>query len=157
MTVTRTFLQLTGQLIWCVAHTAWIGSSFMVWTSLALCAHHVLGAAHGDFRLHRQYGSAFDEVRCAIIASLQRSFDANSCGKAGLALSHVATAFHVGCKNAGERGDEHSAIRGDHHWTTDNPERLLAGSGRVCHTLPLWHSPSARTLHTHCYNAPRMR
>ena len=58
-------MQATGQFMWCLAHTAWIGTSFMVWTSLALCAHHALGCAHGDFRLRRKYGEAFDEVRFA--------------------------------------------------------------------------------------------
>jgi zeta-carotene isomerase len=54
--------QLTGQLVWCFAHTAWIGNSFMVWTSLALCVHHAFGSWHGDRRLRNKYGDAFDEV-----------------------------------------------------------------------------------------------
>ena len=59
----RGVMQAWGQLLWCVAHTAWIGSTFMLVTSLALCAHHALGCAHGDYRLRRQYGEAFDAVR----------------------------------------------------------------------------------------------
>jgi len=55
--------QAWGQLLWCVAHTAWIGNSFMVWTSLALCAHHAFGCWHGDLRLARQYGEAFEELK----------------------------------------------------------------------------------------------
>jgi zeta-carotene isomerase len=55
--------QAWGQLLWCFAHTVWIGNSFMVWTSAALCAHHFLGVAHGDFRLRREHGAAFDAVK----------------------------------------------------------------------------------------------
>lgn len=54
--------QAWGQLLWCLAHTVWIGNSFMVWTSAALCAHHFLAMPHGDFRLRRKYGAAFDAV-----------------------------------------------------------------------------------------------
>ena len=49
--------QALGQALWCAAHTAWIGSSFMVATSAALMAHHVFGCWHGDFRLRRKYGA----------------------------------------------------------------------------------------------------
>jgi zeta-carotene isomerase len=55
--------QAWGQLLWCVAHTAWIGNSFMVWTSLGLTAHHALGCFHGDFRLRREFGEQFDAVK----------------------------------------------------------------------------------------------
>lgn len=34
-----------------------------VWTSLILCAHHFLAIPHGDFRLRRQHGAAFDAVK----------------------------------------------------------------------------------------------
>ena len=49
--------QALGQALWCAAHTAWIGSSFMVATSAALMAHHVFGCWHGDFRLRRKYSA----------------------------------------------------------------------------------------------------
>ena len=49
--------QALGQALWCAAHTAWVGSSFMVATSAALMAHHVFGCWHGDFRLRRKYGA----------------------------------------------------------------------------------------------------
>ena len=55
--------QAVGQLIWCLAHTAWIGSSFMIATSLGLMAHHAFGCWHGDFRLKRKYGDAFEELK----------------------------------------------------------------------------------------------
>lgn len=49
--------QLVGQVLWCLAHTAWIGSSFTLVTSLALIAHHCFGAWNGDRRLRDRYGT----------------------------------------------------------------------------------------------------
>lgn len=51
--------QLTGQILWCLAHTAWIGSSFTLVTSLALVAHHCFGAWNGDRRLRDRYGAVW--------------------------------------------------------------------------------------------------
>ena len=48
--------QNTGQLIWCLGHLLWIGNSFMLTTSAALVAHHVVACYHGDFRLRRKHG-----------------------------------------------------------------------------------------------------
>jgi uncharacterized membrane protein len=58
MRVTR-HPQMVGQLIWCVAHSVWIGSSFMVVTSIGLMAHHLFAVWHGDQRLLKRYGDAF--------------------------------------------------------------------------------------------------
>lgn len=55
--------QAVGQLIWCVAHTAWVGSSFMVAASLGLMAHHAFGCWHGDYRLKRKYGESFEALK----------------------------------------------------------------------------------------------
>ncbi|CAK0786636.1 hypothetical protein CVIRNUC_009850 [Coccomyxa viridis] len=55
--------QSFGQALWCFAHTLWIGSSFMVATSGALMAHHLFSCWHGDYRLRRKYGEAFDAVK----------------------------------------------------------------------------------------------
>ncbi len=55
--------QMVGQVIWCVAHTLWIGSSFMVVTSMALIAYHLFGVWHGDYRLERKYGQAFRDLQ----------------------------------------------------------------------------------------------
>ena len=55
--------QMTGQIIWCVAHLLWIGNSFTLTTSVALCAHHAFGVWHGDRRLAAKYGEAFDSVK----------------------------------------------------------------------------------------------
>jgi uncharacterized membrane protein len=51
--------QMVGQLIWCVAHSLWIGSSFMIVTSIGLMAHHLFAVWHGDKRLLKRYGDAF--------------------------------------------------------------------------------------------------
>lgn len=55
--------QMVGQIIWCVAHTLWIGSSFMVITSLGLIAHHLFAVWHGDRRWEKKYGDAFLAVK----------------------------------------------------------------------------------------------
>lgn len=55
--------QMVGQLIWCVAHTLWIGSSFMLLTSIGLMAHHCFGVWHGDQRLMARYGDAFQDLK----------------------------------------------------------------------------------------------
>ena len=55
--------QMVGQVIWCFAHTLWIGSSFTLVTSLGLIAHHLLGVWHGDYRWEKRYGAAFLAVK----------------------------------------------------------------------------------------------
>ncbi len=55
--------QMVGQIVWCIAHTLWIGSSFMVVTSLGLILHHLFGVWHGDRRLYQRYGDAFLELK----------------------------------------------------------------------------------------------
>lgn len=55
--------QMVGQIIWCIAHTLWLGTSFMVVTSIGLVLHHLFGVWHGDRRLHARYGEAFELVR----------------------------------------------------------------------------------------------
>lgn len=54
--------QMVGQAVWCLAHTLWIGNSFMIVTSAGLMAHHLFGCWHGDRRLKAKYGDAFDAV-----------------------------------------------------------------------------------------------
>jgi len=48
--------QLWGQILWCIGHTLWLGSSFSVVTSLCLVSYHFFGAWHGDYRLRLKYG-----------------------------------------------------------------------------------------------------
>jgi uncharacterized membrane protein len=55
--------QMVGQIIWCIAHTLWLGTSFMLVTSLGLILHHAFGVWHGDRRLRLRYGEAFERVR----------------------------------------------------------------------------------------------
>lgn len=51
--------QMVGQVIWCVAHTLWLGTSFTLVTSIGLILHHLFGVWHGDRRLSQRYGEAF--------------------------------------------------------------------------------------------------
>jgi uncharacterized membrane protein len=55
--------QMVGQVIWCIAHTLWLGTSFMLLTSLGLIAHHLFAVWHGDHRLEQRYGEAFLAVK----------------------------------------------------------------------------------------------
>eukprot|EP00667_Euglena_gracilis_P012598 EG_transcript_12950 len=55
--------QMVGQLLWCMAHTLWIGNTFAIVTSAGLMAHHLFGCWHGDRRLAAKYGPAFEEVK----------------------------------------------------------------------------------------------
>ena len=55
--------QMVGQLIWCIAHTLWIGTTFTLVTSLGLIAHHLFAVWHGDRRLAQKYGEAFAKVK----------------------------------------------------------------------------------------------
>ncbi|MDY7021242.1 MAG: NnrU family protein [Cyanobacteriota bacterium] len=55
--------QMVGQVIWCIAHTLWLGTSFTLVTSIGLVAHHLFAVWHGDKRLRDRYGEAFDAVR----------------------------------------------------------------------------------------------
>jgi len=55
--------QMVGQIIWCVAHTLWLGTTFTIMTSIGLVLHHLFGMWHGDHRLRHRYGEAFEVVR----------------------------------------------------------------------------------------------
>lgn len=55
--------QMVGQLIWCIAHTLWVGSSFMLLTSIGLMGHHLFAVWHGDRRLESRYGKTFLAVK----------------------------------------------------------------------------------------------
>ena len=55
--------QMVGQIIWCVAHTLWLGTTFTLVTSLGLIAHHLFAVWHGDRRLAARYGEAFEKVK----------------------------------------------------------------------------------------------
>ena len=51
--------QAFGQIIWCFAHTLWIGSSFTLITSVGLILHHLFAIWHGDQRLATKFGEEF--------------------------------------------------------------------------------------------------
>jgi uncharacterized membrane protein len=64
--------QMVGQLIWCVAHCLWMGTSFTLVTCVGLMAHHLFAVWHGDQRLLQRYGDEFLAVqeRTSIIPGL---------------------------------------------------------------------------------------
>ena len=55
--------QAIGQILWCITHALWIGSSFMLVTCFGLVAHHLFAVWHGDRRLQERFGAAFDELK----------------------------------------------------------------------------------------------
>ncbi len=55
--------QMVGQVIWCMAHTLWIGTTFTLATSLGLVGYHLFAVWHGDQRLKQRYGKAFTELQ----------------------------------------------------------------------------------------------
>ena len=62
MRVTR-HPQAIGQIIWCIAHSLWIGSSFTLVTSFGLICHHLFAIWHGDKRLEFKFGEEFYKFR----------------------------------------------------------------------------------------------
>ena len=55
--------QMVGQVIWCIAHTLWLGTSFTILTSVGLILHHLFAVWHGDRRLSIRYGEAFEAAK----------------------------------------------------------------------------------------------
>ena len=55
--------QMVGQVIWCLAHTLWLGTTFTLLTSIGLVLHHLFAVWHGDRRLLARYGEAFELVK----------------------------------------------------------------------------------------------
>lgn len=51
--------QAIGQIIWCIAHSLWIGTSFTLITSFGLICHHLFAIWHGDKRLEFKFGEEF--------------------------------------------------------------------------------------------------
>ncbi len=62
MRVTR-HPQAIGQIIWCIAHSLWIGTSFTLVTSIGLIFHHLFAIWHGDKRLEFKFGEDFYKFR----------------------------------------------------------------------------------------------
>ncbi|CAN1837855.1 15-cis-zeta-carotene isomerase, chloroplastic [Linum perenne] len=59
----QSVLKMVGQVMWCVAHTLWIGNSVAVAASVGLIGHHLFGVWNGDRRLAARYGEAFEAVK----------------------------------------------------------------------------------------------
>ncbi|KAH7670404.1 zeta-carotene isomerase protein [Dioscorea alata] len=55
--------QMVGQVVWCLAHTLWIGNSVAIAASAGLIAHHLFGVWNGDRRLAIRYGEAFEALK----------------------------------------------------------------------------------------------
>ncbi|VXD21477.1 NnrU [Planktothrix serta PCC 8927] len=55
--------QMVGQVIWCMGHTLWVGTSFTLLTSVGLVLHHLFAVWHGDRRLFARYGKSFETVK----------------------------------------------------------------------------------------------
>lgn len=55
--------QMVGQVIWCIAHAIWLGTTFMLVTSTGLILHHLFGVWHGDRRLQARYGESFEILK----------------------------------------------------------------------------------------------
>ena len=55
--------QAFGQIIWCFAHTLWIGTSFTLIASLGLIFHHLFAIWHGDKRLEIKFGEEFQKYK----------------------------------------------------------------------------------------------
>lgn len=54
--------QLWGQVLWCVSHTAWMGTSFSLVSSMCLVAHHAFGAWNGDRRQRDRFGEEWAQL-----------------------------------------------------------------------------------------------
>jgi len=55
--------QAVGQVMWCAAHTASLGTSTAAAASAMLVLHHAYSVWHGDRRLAEKHGQAFQHVK----------------------------------------------------------------------------------------------
>jgi zeta-carotene isomerase len=55
--------QAVGQVMWCAAHTAWMGTTTALAASAMLVLHHGFSVWHGDRRLKQKHGEAFEEIQ----------------------------------------------------------------------------------------------
>ncbi len=85
--------QMVGQLIWCVAHTLWLGTTFTLVTSIGLMLHHLFAVWHGDRRLQQRYGDDFDRAKARTsIVPFQAVLD----GRQTLQLSEFLRPAYLG-------------------------------------------------------------
>lgn len=54
--------QAVGQVLWCLAHTAYMGTTTALAASTMLVLHHGYSVWHGDRRLKQKHGDAFERV-----------------------------------------------------------------------------------------------
>ncbi|MDX1919366.1 MAG: NnrU family protein [Candidatus Caenarcaniphilales bacterium] len=54
--------QLTGMTLWCLSHFLWVGSTFMIATSIGLIGYHLFAAWHGDKRRLKLFGAAYQDL-----------------------------------------------------------------------------------------------
>jgi uncharacterized membrane protein len=85
--------QMVGQVIWCIAHTLWLGTTFMIVASAGLILHHLFGVWHGDRRLSARYGEAFEAVKARTSVM---PFWAIAQGKQTLTLTEFLRPSYVG-------------------------------------------------------------
>lgn len=52
-----------GQIMWCLAHSAWLGTSTAVSASTVLILHHLYSVWHGDRRLQMKHGEGFELIK----------------------------------------------------------------------------------------------
>ncbi|GMH48044.1 hypothetical protein TrVE_jg9892 [Triparma verrucosa] len=55
--------QAIGQILWCLAHTLYLGSGVSVSASAALIGHHMFSIWHGDKRLSDKHGENFETIK----------------------------------------------------------------------------------------------
>jgi zeta-carotene isomerase len=55
--------QAVGQVMWCAAHTAWLGTTTALAASAMLVLHHGFSVWHGDRRLKQKHGDAFEKIQ----------------------------------------------------------------------------------------------
>ncbi len=85
--------QMVGQLIWCVAHTLWLGTTFTLVTSIGLMLHHLFAVWHGDYRLTQRYGKDFETIKARTsIVPFQAVLD----GRQKLQLSEFLRPAYIG-------------------------------------------------------------
>ncbi|MGG6297080.1 NnrU family protein [Leptolyngbya sp. AN02str] len=85
--------QMVGQVIWCIAHTLWLGTTFMLVTSAGLILHHAFGVWHGDRRWKKRFGDAYEAVMARTSIT---PFLAIAQGKQTLVLKEFLRPAYVG-------------------------------------------------------------
>jgi len=55
--------QAVGQIMWCTAHTLWLGTSVTLCASSVLVLHHVFSMWNGDRRLRNKHGQEFEIIK----------------------------------------------------------------------------------------------